>query len=171
MTQSHLCETLICTWRSLWGTPRHCATSCWGSSHGRHLQSITELFTQVKFQSVWKSRSFSKPCFRQQFSSPWNLGCWIELILPSLLTISTHDKVPTMSAKYFKFSYWESLTSSIWAGSISHPNYFHHLLTNHTASFCTKRMIWTTSMVSKACRIWTLPTVRYPVSTFITPEM
>lgn len=58
--------------------------------------------------------------------------------------------------------------TSIWTGSISHPNYFHHLLTNHTASFYTKRMIWTTSMVSKACRIWTLPTVRYPVSTFIT---
>ena len=47
--------------------------------------------------------------------------------------------------------------TSTWTVSISHPNYFNHLLTNHTASFCTKRMIWTTSMVSKACRIWILP--------------
>lgn len=44
--------------------------------------------------------------------------------------------------------------TSIWTGSISHPNYFNHLLTNHIASFCPKRMIWSTSMVSKACRIW-----------------
>lgn len=169
MTQNHQCKNLTCTWRSLLkhssayvlpaadpGLMADISNPSKNSFHAdlkevRHLsqcQALDNNFRSVKFGLL----DWNDVAFIVNNIHPLHCACYV----PSILWVLS-----------FRIPHFISILTAITLASISHPDYFSHLLTNQIASFCTKRTTWNTSMVSKASRIWTLPNLY----TYHSPEV